>query len=575
MQALRPSEDVTSFLDYLFGDATGYVYAPSKVVETESFTQDFFRWPEDKYKLVEWVLKTTPTAEVYVAPALFSHPSAQKEAFKQTNVLWTEFDGNMPQNFGDIPAPTLRIQSSDETHQHCYWKLEEPLSDWREVEALNRTLAYSLNADASSWDCNQVLRPPGTRNHKRDTYVAVAFDGGGSVLPAGLFTPTYPTATVTEFDADTIPDVTDIIYKYEFPVAVSSLLRTKELPVGERSTALMRLGFSLAEMGMSDAEIYSVVRNADDRWGKFRNRTDRHQRLLDLVSRVREKFPAVEYQTDIIPVFGFQSFLEHEIHIEWVIPGFLQEGGYMLLTGPSGIGKTQFSLRWAINMALGRSSWLDLTINRPVKIAFFSLEMNFADLKYFLSLMAQDLNDEEKALLEENLILVPYGEPIYLDKDETRQQFTDIIEAIQPDGVFVDSLGSTTSGGLSDENTVKRIMDFNDSLRNKYGVFTWYIHHMRKASGDNKKPNKLSDVYGNQYLVNRATSVLCLWPNANKIEVIPLKVRMGPQGVAWNITRVGNLDFERAAAVNLVFNDEVSTMTAQEIRPVATDFKDL
>lgn len=574
MQALRPNEDVTTFLDYLFHpDDSGYVYAPSKVIETESFNQDFFRWPEDKYKLVEWVLKTTPTAEVYIAPALFSHPSAQKDSFKQTNVLWTEFDGNMPQTFGDIPTPTLRIQSSDESHQHCYWKLEEPLSDWREVEALNRTLAYTLNADASAWDCNQVLRPPGTRNHKRDTFVSMAFNGGGTTLPAGLFTPTYPTTVVTEFDTDTIPDVTDVIYKYEFPVAVSALLRTKELPVGERSTALMRLGFSLAEMGMSDAEIFAVVRNADDRWGKFRGRTDRNQRLLDLISRVREKFPAVDYQTDIIPVFGFQSLLDHEIHIEWVLPGLLQEKGYMLLTGPSGIGKTQFSLRWAINMCLGRTSWLDIVINRPTKIAFFSLEMNFADLKYFLSLMAQDLTNEEKAILEQNLILVPYGEPIYLDKDESRQQFTDIVEAINPDGVIIDSLGSTTSGGLSDETTVKRIMDFNDMLRNKYGVFTWYIHHMRKASGDNKKPNKLSDVYGNQYIVNRATTVLCLWPNANKIEVIPLKIRMGPQGVTWNITRVGNLDFERASNVSFVFNDE--SQPAPIIKSVATEFKDL
>lgn len=562
VQALKPSEDINTFLDYLYlpGD-TGYVYAPTKTVADGSFHQHFFQWPEDRHKLVEWMLNTTANSEVYIAPALFSEPSAQKQSFKSTNVLWTEFDGNFPAAFEDVPAPTFRVQSSDPSHQHAYWRLDEPITDYRTVEAYNRTLAYDLQADASAWDCNQVLRPPGTRNHKRDTFTSIAFTSVGA-LNLGLFTPTESVGDVTEFDTTVIPDIQDIIYKYEFPVAVSSLLRTRDLPVGERSSGLMALGYYCAEMGMSDAEIFSVIRNADDRWGKFAGRTDRDQRLLDLISRVRVKYPITEYQTDVIPVYGFQSFMEHEIQVEWVIPDLLQEQGYLLLTGPSGVGKTQWSLRWAFQLALGRD-WLGLQVTRPRKIAFFSLEMPHPDLKYFLAIMAKDYSDEDKAILEQNLILVPYGEAIYMDQKEGQQQIIDIIEAINPDGIIVDSTGSTTSGGLSNEEVVKRIMDFNDSLRKRMGIFTWYIHHMRKASGDNKKPNKLSDVYGNQYLVNRATTVLCLWPNHSKIDVLPLKIRLGPQGVPWAIARVGNLNFERTSSVNILTSaDDESTYEA-------------
>jgi AAA domain/RepB DNA-primase from phage plasmid len=559
VQALKPSEDINTFLDYLYlPEDTGYVYAPTKTVADGKFTQHYFQWPQDRHKLVEWVLTTTPTAEVYIAPALFSEPSAQKSSFKSTNVLWTEFDGNYPASFGDVPQPTFRVQSSDAGHQHAYWRLDEPITSYQTVEAYNRTLAYGLQADASAWDCNQVLRPPGTRNHKRDTFTAISY-ASDLHLPLGLFVPTEAVGEVTEFDLTVIPDIQDIIYKYEFPVAVSSLLRTRDLAVGERSTGLMKLGFYCAEMGMSDAEIFSVIRNADDRWGKFAGRTDRDQRLLDLIGRVRIKYPVTEFQTDVIPVYGFQSFMEHEIQVEWVIPELLQEQGYLLLTGPSGVGKTQWSLRWAIHLALGRD-YLGFSINKPRKIGFLSLEMAHADLKYFLAIMAKDYSDEDKALLETNLILVPYGEPIYFDNKEGQQQVIDIIEATGVEGVFIDSTGSTTSGGLSNEDTVKRIMDFNDSLRKRMGVFTWYIHHMRKASGDNKKPNKLSDVYGNQYLVNRATTVMCLWPNHSKIDVLPLKIRLGPQGVPWSIARVGNLSFERTSSVNILTSaDDEST----------------
>lgn len=578
MHVLNPSNDINTFLDFLYNpNDSGYVYAPTKDAESGEFKQDFFKWPEDRSKLVEWINTTTEHAEVYIAPALFSQPSAQKESFKSTNVLWTEFDGNYPESFGDVPSPSLVVQSSDIRHAHCYWRLSEQLRDYKEVEAYNRTLTYSLGADASAWDCNQVLRPPATTNHKRQTVTSISKAFSEAPLPLALFVPTYNTAPVEQFDTTVIPDVTDIIYAYQFPTVVSDLLRSKDLPVGERSTALMRLGFYCAEMGMSDAEIFSVVRNADDRWGKFKGRTDRDKRLLDLISRVREKYPATDYQTDIIPVFGFQSFLEHEIHVEWVIDGLLQEQGYLLLSGPSGIGKTQFTLRFVMQMCLGRD-YLGEKVNRPRKIVVFSLEMAHADLKYFVEIMARDYSDEDKALLEENLIFVPYGEPIYLNTDEGRQQFTDIIEAIQPDGIIVDSLGSTTTGGLSNEDTVKAIVDFNDKIRKKYGIFTWFIHHMRKASGDNKKPNKLDDVYGNQYIVNRATTVLCLWPNKsgdNKIDVIPLKIRLGAKRDTWTIQRIGNLQFEKTASVNIVTMSQMISDDTHQGPTTGTTFGDI
>ncbi len=314
-------------------------------------------------------------------------------------------------------------------------------------------------------------------------------------------------------------------------------------------------------MGLSDNEMFSVLRNADDRWGKFKDRTDRDRRLTDLIGKARQKYPReILLPDDAIPIYGLLSFLNTEVEIEWVIPGILQSQGYMLLTGPAGVGKTQFSLQWAIHLALGRN-FLGYEVARPHRILFWSMEMGHPDLKYFLSTMCAGMPQEDLLLLEQNLLIAPLGESFYLDVEKTQEQFKEILSEFEVEGVFLDSMGSSASGAITDESTVRAVMDFNDMLRQRYSVFTWFIHHMRKAQGENKKPNKQADVYGNIYLVNRATSVFCLWPNGSNIDVIPLKQRLAPTEDPWQITRMSNLTFIKKNEVSIIKSNKASMLT--------------
>jgi hypothetical protein len=547
------------FLDFLFEGLEGYVATATKRKDENDqiiFARQSFAWPSNKDTLVDWIITNGKSIDVYVAPAIFSKPSGKKEDFLASNVVWAEFDGTLPstETMGTIPLPSLRLRSSNELNEHWYWKLDTPLSDASVIEGINRALTYQLGADSSGWDANQVLRPPSTYNHKREqlTYVSVISYNDSTVSQVTLdVLPAYDVTNV-DVEVETIPDIQEVIFGYVWPQEVSDFFRSKVTNDDDRSAMLMRLGYYLAEMGLSDAEMFSVLRNADDRWGKFKDRTDRNRRLSDLIAKARIKYPReITLGEDTVPLFGTLSFLQTEIEISWIIDGLLQEQGYMLLTGPAGVGKTQFSLRVAINLALGRD-FIDMKVERPCRILFWSLEMGHMDLKYFISTMAEDFNDEELMLLEQNLIIAPVGEAFYLDNAKGQQQFREIVDSLNVDGVFIDSVGSTTSGSISDEGTVKTLMDFNDSLRQSLGIFTWYIHHNRKAQGDNKKPNKLADVYGNQYLVNRATSVYCLWPNNKSIEVIPLKKRLAAVEDSWTISRVGNLDFKKGSNMTIL-----------------------
>lgn len=540
--------ELSDFFSTIYGSTEGYAYLAFKKVSSTgkgSWRQEWFQWPSESEKLCAKIREESEKVEVYFGPALYVEKSAQKKDVLGSTVLWAELDGSVPNELGDIPEPSIRVQSSTVSgHEHWYWKLDQMLSV-PEIELTNRLLAIALNADISGWDATQVLRPPSTYNHKRNSTVTL-LSISESVYPFGDFNglpaaPALPKVTVLD---EAIPSVEDVIGLRKFPGDVWYLFR-HGAPLGSRSEALMKLGFYLAELQFRDVEIFSLLHNADGRWGKFAGRQDQDLRLSQIVAIARAKYPLINAEvTDKFVTYGFESLLKVEVHLEWVWEGMLQKQGYFLLTGPPGIGKTQFGLDFSQHVALG-IDFLEKPVPEPLKIGFVSLEMGLVDLKTFVEHQAPHWKPDEMHSLEDQLKFLPLGEPLYLNQVKEQEFLEDWIAENKFNGVIIDSLGSTTSNELSDESAAKVLMDFNDRLRQRHDCFTFFIHHHRKSSGDNKKPNKLDDVYGNRYLTARATTVYCLWDasDENALTGIPLKVRMAAKPPNETLYRDGHLHF--------------------------------
>jgi RecA-family ATPase len=196
-------------------------------------------------------------------------------------------------------------------------------------------------------------------------------------------------------------------------------------------------------------------------------------------------------------------------------------------------------------MALGKP-FLGWELGDPQKIAFVSMEMGDADLKYFVDQMAAGLSDEEREILSTNLLLIPLGYGVLLDSPADQAKVNRLIKAHEPNGIIFDSLGVTTLDELSSEATVKSIMDYIARLRDEHDLFVWFIHHNRKAQSQNKKPNKLADIYGSQYITAAATTVIGLWPTNDELEITGLKVRLAKPFDKFTIRRTENLNFEIA-----------------------------
>lgn len=605
-----PSEGLGHFFDSIWGENEGYVYVPTKDRETEAWHKAMFKWPTQKKGVVKYVLQQSADGrDVYYGPALYRDHSPTKENLKGAQVLWAEFDGNAlaarfgvsdpsegtPETgesrqdgptvvLGGAPEPTLRVQTSGEGNQHVYWQLDSLVTDIDEIEEKNRAIAYTYDTDKSGWDATQVLRPPYTNNYKYQTAPEVRIvDASDQRLTLTVFSGLKKTKYLVpeSITLGDLPKVEWVIAKYTWDEQHFDLVTAPSVEEGKRSSALMRLGFFGAEKGMSNEELYALLLNADDRWGKFKGRTDRQKRLLDIINKARQKHPvgsdspealvfsglqgvAVQQSPQI--VYGFEDFLNTKIHVEWAVEGLLEVAGMGMVTGPPGVGKTQFSLNYMIRMALGEDflGWKVLGRNR---ILFPSLEMNHAALKMFTEQLATSLTPSEIQLLQRNFQIAPLGRPLPLDRPEGKKFLEALLEEHRPTVLGIDSLGKVTSKELN-EATVKPLNEYFAYIRDKYGCALLFVHHNRKDNGEGRKPKELSDLYGSQYVAAEASNVLGLWKEEkNVIEVSVLKSRLAEEIQPFKVKRENNLWFIRDDAEFTRLVKEESTDEPQQPKP--------
>jgi hypothetical protein len=541
------------FLADLFGDQHGIVYSPVK--KGDSFRQHFFEWPQEREKL-EQHLQNFNDRDVYLSPALFSERRISQETFRGTNYLWTEFDGTIPK---DTIEPTIRVSSSIEGHEHWYWKLDNFVTNVSVVEDLNRRIAYHYGADLSVWDYQNVLRPVDTWNHKRNRPVTLIGETNKLYALDHFFQlPIPPAGTRVEVKLGKLPGRDQILAKYRWTLDSLDLLFKDEVPVGSRSSALARLVHECLELGLSNEETYVLLEDRDSKWGKYVGRTDRQKRLEATIANVRGRKNFVAEVTHGAPeVYRFGDFMRTNIKLKWAIEGLLPVAGSMVIFGKPGIGKSTFSLRLAIDLALGREKFLIWDIKTKQRVLFLSLEMQHYELKQFFEDM--ELPQEESEDLQEQFFIWPIGSAYPLDTPDQQLELLKYIKMHKIELIIIDSLGLSMYGSIKNDDDVKRLNSFlNEDIRRDLKCGYLFIHHPRKEGlGDERKVLGLDDIFGSQYIAANAQTVIVVnsKPGSPRIHVSLPKRRMslGPQ--EFYIERTPNRGFQLVGQLNAPATD--------------------
>lgn len=529
--------ELLDFFEQIWGDTEGYVYLPVK--SREGFRKFMIPWPRKADKVVDHVLKyaADESAEVFYSPAIYKSPKPLQENVLGSWYAWVDFDGNAPTTWPTeiAPLPTIEIQSSTSQKRHVYWELKE-FTGPKQLQDINRALAYALGADLSGWDANQFLRPPHTVNRKYAkpitakilknrtdrSYEHSAFDG----------VPKPKEVIRASVEIDELPDIEEVLAEGNWDKELLELFRTSGTEMQhegrDRSGALQRLAYEGAEHGWSDEQIMAVLLDADERWGKYTGRPSRNRILADLINRARAKVgydpegdleglakalgvvKEVEETDSDQVLFSLDELADMKGIDDWTVEGLLTPGGIGHFTGRSGIGKTQLAMQLAADLACGRAKFLDRKLSgKPMKVLVLSLEMN----QYGLPHMMRPLRERYPELDQRNLIVYAKGEMLPLDQDYGQAYLEALLEKIKPDVVIADSLSFMSRADLTSDNDMKTLFEFLQKARNTYGFGMVIIHHHRKKANDaqsKKQADTLHDVYGSFIITSTVDFVLNL-----------------------------------------------------------------
>lgn len=565
-------------------DQEGFVSFALKT--PSSFKQKYYRWPDDVDK-ISTIGRLKDKGDLFFCPSLLALADLRKSNVLCSSVLWADLDGGTPTNAqvtglptaSVLPSPAVVVNSGTVGHEHRYWPLNQTLGP-SEIEAKNHALRHILGADASGIDCTQYLRVPGTLNHKTKPPREVEIVDECDLR----YNPTlFPSYSIEQLDAlYTEVDLIEILLSRQCNDKVKALLTQSPEKVQDRSEALMHFAHVCREAGLSEDQVFTLLRDADLRWGKFSRRDDRDLRLSQIVERAFSnisKLQRVEAEPGNRVDFSWKEIGSSTNTIQWLIENLLRPRGLLYFVSSTGVGKSTAALNLGVDLVLGKEDFLGFKIESTEQqtVMYGSHEMDEQEVNYFVSHMNALLPEPALDRLHEHFKFVATGRPVYLNTAEGQQFYEERFKRVRPTGFILDTLGASHTGSSSDEASIKPLLDWIDYIRQEYGMWVLINHHYRKATpGANRQDRNIDDMFGNQAISARANSALGFYntKTANIIGVHSLKgrFRTGEQNAQTiYVRRLDNLWLERDDSFRPSNN---SSKTSQSLNPLVQDVLD-
>lgn len=190
----------------------------------------------------------------------------------------------------------------------------------------------------------------------------------------------------------------------------------------------------------------------------------------------------------------------------------------MMLFGPTGVGKTTV-VGQAVKGLLGlQSEVLGFTVAPDERrVLYLACDRPAQAQRSFARMVCE----EDRQLLDERLRV--WKGPLPGDLMKNPELLRLMALEAGAGTVVVDSLKDVAFKLTDDETGTRANNAFQACVAE--GIQVCVLHHPRKATGDNKKPNTIDDVYGSVWFTAGMGSVLCLWgkPGDAVVELFHLK----------------------------------------------------
>ncbi|HEV8653149.1 MAG TPA: DnaB-like helicase N-terminal domain-containing protein [Actinomycetes bacterium] len=241
--------------------------------------------------------------------------------------------------------------------------------------------------------------------------------------------------------------------------------------------------------------------------------------LLEQVGNARPHALVRDRRLQEAPVFIFDPFAD--LPAIW---GDGQEvawpsGESLVIAGPQGVGKSTLAQRLTLaRIGVGPATLLGMPVAPTAsRVLYLACDRPGQIARS----MRRMVTEEDRVTLAERLMVWRGPPPVDLAKEP--RALLSLARNADADTVVIDSLKDAALDLVKDEVGARYNQARQICLTE--GIDLLELHHQRKAAADNKRPRKLDDVYGSNWLTAGAGSVLLLWgePGDPIVELSHLK----------------------------------------------------
>jgi hypothetical protein len=165
--------DLRDYLDAVLGATEGWLTGGIGVgghfkngkYTFKEFLPSFYQWPADADRVERELVREAYVSDVYLCPYVMRYAKRAKHDAVARQLAHTDVDSGLLDLDRVHQLGGFAVASGSPGNGHVYVRLSEPVTG-PQHEVLCRGLVARLQGDPGKVNDNDLLRPPGTFNHK-------------------------------------------------------------------------------------------------------------------------------------------------------------------------------------------------------------------------------------------------------------------------------------------------------------------------------------------------------------------------------------------------------------------------
>jgi hypothetical protein len=262
-------------------------------------------------------------------------------------------------------------------------------------------------------------------------------------------------------------------------------------------------------------------------------------------------------------IYSLGDLFEEELKDEELLMGrgFMPTKGYMVLSAPTKAGKTIFSLKLALHLALG-IYFLDIPVMKKCKVLFVYAESGPNLLNDTYKKIISGMKDKGIKIDKSVFDNIKFHDAILHNTNFNRgsdlRKFKKMVDRFCPDVIVLDPIDRITGLDLNPTKNVVSLL--NQVLSIKRGFWLWVLHNRKRTT--EKEEEDIEPIYkvmGSSNITGFAETTICIEPTGKKdpdnfknlylyyrrwpSSTIPVKVKWDRSNL--NFELIENLEFKR------------------------------